>query len=103
MLRSYRAQMANQALLGKYRAIAVASEYMRQEYLRHGLPEDRLYVVPLPPTVVESDPFPPQRECSRDRILFLGRLTDLKGVDYLLHAIGPAERALGRPPRALGR
>ena len=96
MVRSYRTQMANQALLGKYRAIAVASEYMRTEYLRHGVDANRLHVVSLPPSGMEADPNPPARQGARNRLLFLGRLTDLKGVDYLLRAVGPAERALGR-------
>src|SRR5204862_7749490 len=44
-----------------------------------------------------ADPHPPARRGDRNRVLFIGRVTDVKGVDYLFRAIGPAERALGRP------
>jgi glycosyltransferase involved in cell wall biosynthesis len=88
--------MGSQALLSKNRAIAVASGHMRTEYLRHGVEAKRVHVVSLPPTGVQADPNPPQRQGARNRLLFLGRLTDLKGVDYLLRALRPAERELGR-------
>jgi glycosyltransferase involved in cell wall biosynthesis len=97
MVRGYRSQMANQALLGRHSAMAVASEHMRTEYLRHGVEPDRIHVLPLPPAGVDLDPDPPARSTSRDRLLFIGRLIDVKGVDYLLQALGPAQQALGRP------
>ena len=94
--RSYRLQTGRRALLGAYRSVAVASRHMRDELARHGVPEERLHVVPLPTTDFVPDPEPPERRPLTGRILFLGRLTDLKGGAHLIAAVARASAAMGR-------
>jgi glycosyltransferase involved in cell wall biosynthesis len=95
--RTYRLQTGRRALLGAYQAVAVASRHMRDEMARHGVPEERLHIVPLPATDLAPDPEPPARRPLTDRILFLGRLTDLKGGAHLIAAAAQASAAVGRP------
>ena len=95
--RTYRLQTGRRALLGGYRAVAVASRHMRDELARHGVAEQRLHVVPLPATDLLPDPEPPARRPLTGRILFLGRLTDLKGGAHLVAAASRASARLGRP------
>jgi len=96
LLRSYRLQAGRRALLGCYRAVAVASRHMRDEFARHGVPDGRLHILPLPPTDIVPDPEPPGRRPLGDRILFLGRQTDLKGGAHLIAAVARASAAVGR-------
>lgn len=96
LLRSWRLQTGRRALLGAYRAVAVASRHMRGEFARHGVPDERLHILPLPPTDIVPDPEPPASRALGDRILFLGRLTDLKGGAHLIAAVARASAALGR-------
>lgn len=66
---------------------------MRDEYLAHGLAPDRVHTIPL--FAAES--------CMNTApgalvdVLFLGRMTDLKGPSLLLTAARAASSALGRP------
>lgn len=96
MLRMYQRQAARHALLARYRAVCVASEHMRAEYLRHGVPQDRVPVLHLPPPGVTRDPVPPTARSVPDHIVMAGRLTDLKGAAFLLDALPRASRELGR-------
>jgi glycosyltransferase involved in cell wall biosynthesis len=96
MLRMYRSQAARRALLPRYRAICVASEHMRAEYLRHGVPDDRVPVLHLPPPGVTRDPAPPAARSVPDHLVMAGRLTQLKGAALLLDALPRASRELGR-------
>lgn len=96
-LRSFRRQARVNARLSGYRSILVASAHMRREYLRQGVPSDRLHLVPLPVTETERYADPPAQKAPQGRILFIGRLTDLKGGPYLVAAIPKAAQALGRP------
>jgi len=82
--------------LEKYAAILVASEHMRREYLRHGVPPARVHLAPLPNPNQSEQGAAARRSESLDRILFLGRLTKLKGAAGLLDAIPLAENLLGR-------
>jgi glycosyltransferase involved in cell wall biosynthesis len=95
LLRTYRWQTARRNVLPLYRAVLVASRHMRQEYLRHGVPEPRLHVAPLPPAEITADPAPAPRPVS-GRVLFLGRHSVEKGLDYLIEALPVASAALGR-------
>jgi glycosyltransferase involved in cell wall biosynthesis len=96
MTRQYRWATRQRSLFGRYRAMVVASEHMRAEYLAHGAPASNLSSVPL---------FAPSIDGARDQpapaarfdVLFLGRMTDLKGGDLLVRAVAAASRTLGTP------
>jgi glycosyltransferase involved in cell wall biosynthesis len=92
--RMFREQSRRNANLQRYEAVLVASQHMYQELQRHGVSRDRLHLLPLPPTDIAMA-HPPERT-PQGRVLFLGRLVDVKGVRYLLEAIPLAERKLGR-------
>ena len=92
----YRRESQRNARLKDYEAILVASEHMRNEYLRHGVSPDRIRIAPLPLAnndgqVPLSDPKPP-----RGRILLMGRLNQSKGGHYLIPAMARASRKLGQ-------
>lgn len=78
-------------LLARYSAIVVASQHMKQEYVRNGVEESRLRVAPLFPGVsawhATSDAACFERPVSDRGVLFLGRMTRLKGGDYLIRAL----------------
>jgi glycosyltransferase involved in cell wall biosynthesis len=97
MLRLYRRQRRRQALLPCYRAVVVASTHMREEYLRHGVALDRLHLAPLFPTGQAPDPGPPDPRPLNGRVLFVGRLTDIKGGRLLVEAVRLARERLARP------
>jgi len=97
LLRGYRQQAARRALLPRYRAVVVASSHLQREFARHGIPPERLHLTPLPPAGMTADTAAPAPRPFTGRIVFLGRLTDDKGVDRLIDATPLAERALGRP------
>jgi glycosyltransferase involved in cell wall biosynthesis len=88
----YQWARSQHALLAAYETIMVASGHMRHEYLQHGVPGDRVVVNPLfplelPPTVA---PIPDQFH-----VVFLGRMTALKGGDVLIRAVAAASREIG--------
>jgi glycosyltransferase involved in cell wall biosynthesis len=73
---------------------------MRSEFERNGAPSASLRVVPLFAPAVRAeatDPAPGRGETPS--VLFLGRMTPLKGGDLLIDAIAQASRRLGRALR----
>jgi len=96
MLGLYRTQRRRNANLARYRAVLVASRHMADEYRRHGVADDRLRLLPLFPTDAVPDPAPPGPRPRSDRVLFVGRLTVLKGVRHLVEAVRIATAELGR-------
>jgi glycosyltransferase involved in cell wall biosynthesis len=88
----YRWARAQQQLLTRYAAVVVASDHMAEEYARHGVPRERLAMLPLFPSLTLRD----SPAAAGDRVLFLGRMTDLKGGDLLIRAVAGAARQLGR-------
>jgi glycosyltransferase involved in cell wall biosynthesis len=96
MFKNYLGQSKRNAFLFRYRSLIVASNHMFAEYVRHGIPQDRLHLAPLPTTSITPIPAPLAPREINGRMLFMGRLTDIKGVDYLLKALGPASHHLGR-------
>jgi len=98
LLNLYEKQATRAKTLGGLTAAIVASEYMRQVYLEHGIPQDSLHLLPYPAESI-PDPDPPPPSQARDRVLFLGRLTSGKGCASAVQATARCQRALGRPLR----
>lgn len=95
MAQQYRWGLEQRSLFGNYRAIVVASCFMRDEYLRAGVAPASLHAIPLfaPP----DDAAAPAEDDSRSiDVLFVGRMTSLKGPDLLLEAARHASIRLGR-------
>ena len=69
---------------------------MAGELVRNGVSPDRVTVAPLFPPASRVDPEPPTTKPRSDRILFIGRITALKGWRELLDALPRAAAALGR-------
>lgn len=84
------------ALFDRYAAVVTASGHMRDEYVRNGVDSAKAHAVPLFSTIPfdpEEDDAPP----SAFRVLFLGRMTRLKGGDFLVRAVARASWEAGRP------
>src|SRR5262245_24270807 len=84
------------AMLPRYKAMVVASDHMRDEFSRYGGLAGRVTTIPLfagGPAAVAS--------ARTLDVVFLGRLTPLKGAELLLDALGEAGAALRRPVSVL--
>ena len=92
----YQTNRARNELLNRYRSMLVASTSMYREYEQHGVGAEKLQLVPLPVADFEAGRQPDLNHRLSGMILFVGRLTELKGVDYLIRAIPRAALALGR-------
>ena len=97
LVRGYQEGRAQQALFNRYRAIVVASEHMKREYVRNGADAHTVHVNPL---------FPTHEACADDipeevapSVVFLGRMTRLKGGGLLVRAVAEASRRLATPIR----
>ena len=104
MMAQYAWARRQQRLFPRYAGIVVASEHMRREYLRYDIPADRLHAIPL--FGAAAQPSAPAAYASAQAgsaidVLFLGRMTSLKGVEALVRAVHAAARTLGRPLRAV--
>lgn len=83
-----------QRLFARYAGVMVASDHMRREYRRYDLPEHRVHITPL---FAASSGDPLAVPAAPIDILFLGRLTPLKGPQALVRAARHAAGSLGRP------
>ncbi|SRR6266481_1767135 len=92
MLKRYRDQFSRLASLQNYAAVATNSEYLAQEYRRHGLNAQCLYLFAQSQKDVSSSN---SSECRTQRLLFAGRMDRLKGGDVLLEALPNVMRAGG--------
>jgi glycosyltransferase involved in cell wall biosynthesis len=95
LVNGYRWARAQQALLPRYERIVIASDHMAEEYARHGAARERLVTLPLFPSL----PLAASASSSHDTVLFLGRMTTLKGGDILVRAMSQVASNLGRPVR----
>ncbi|MEN3340495.1 MAG: hypothetical protein V7647_4171 [Acidobacteriota bacterium] len=86
-------------LFTRYTHVVVASQHMAREYERHGIPGDAITTAPLFPTESNSETvrIPPVDAT----VLFLGRMTAIKGGDILIRAAAYASRLLGKPLRLM--
>src|SRR5678815_792880 len=101
----YRWAREQHGLLPRYRTMVVASEHMKREFVRNGVPSSQIHVNPLFPTHrhefvgtvgVTADP-----THGDPCVAFVGRMTVLKGGDLLVDAIAQASKRLGRTIRLL--
>jgi glycosyltransferase involved in cell wall biosynthesis len=86
---------AQHSLLAAYPTIVVASRHMRAEFERNGVEGERIVVNPLFPTIEPTRTASPAP--AEPTVMFLGRMTSLKGGDVLIAAVDVARRRLGRP------
>ena len=96
MWRDFRRQSGRRDNFSKYRAILANSTHMREELENHGVDRGRLSVLRLPLPDAASISAPTPRTLPPSDILFVGRLVDVKGGDYLVRALAEAERKLNR-------
>ena len=95
MMQQYRWGTSQRSLFDRYRAVVVASRFMRSEFVRAGMAEDQVHAIPLfAPAHLESGgsadgPRPID-------VAFLGRMTPLKGPGLLIDAAAHAAARLGR-------
>lgn len=115
MVREYRRNSRRRDQIPRYAAAVTASEHMRREYVRHGMPAER--AVAVPPYVPAVEAVLRRREAESGgaapnqspaagadsdgerRLLFVGRMDPLKGAHVLISALPRVRRALGRPVR----
>ena len=102
MWTEYRRQSARLGLMRRYAAVLVASDHMCDELLRHRLAPERVHVVRLPIApgprgdATDSAPLSGIDVHRAHRLLFVGRMTPLKGGPMMLDALAPAAAALNR-------
>jgi glycosyltransferase involved in cell wall biosynthesis len=83
--RSYQNSRIAGASLRLADAIVCDSEYVKQRHLDNGFPGGQIHVLPSPvpiPAALDSD-----RSPREPLVLFVGRVTAQKGLDYLLRAL----------------
>jgi glycosyltransferase involved in cell wall biosynthesis len=101
MMRGYRWSRNQRDLFARYGAIVVASRHMGDEAAKHGVPRNRVNVLPLFSTLRgnQTDEVSTNHGGDPDTILFAGRMTQLKGGHVLVSAAAHATQLLGRPVR----
>lgn len=95
MLRQYRWAARQKGLFAGYAALVVASEHMGREYVANGVPARRVRVAPLFPTGTGGCDPGIRPAAAEPHVLFLGRMTRLKGGDVLIRAVAEARRREG--------
>jgi len=92
LVKNYLSARRQQAMLRACRKLQVASEAMRAEYLRHGFAHDKIVLNPLFPAGSHPDPSRPQPRAMSGLVLLAGRLTQIKGGEYLVKAMALARQ-----------
>ena len=96
MMQQYRLQCRRLHLMARCAVLLVASSHMREEYIRNGVPTEQIEVLSLFPPGTTPDPGPLRERGMGGRLLFVGRLNDVKGCANLVRAAAPAGKILGR-------
>ena len=108
MLRRYRGERAKNELLPQYSAVITHSDFMRKEYIRHGVLPSRAFNISAALFDSELEPQPRAGREAADNsasatradqvnLLFVGRMDRLKGGDVLINALAAIQQRLGRP------
>ena len=92
LVNGWRWAVRQQSQFDQYAAIVVASDHMRREFTQHGCEPSRVHVNELFPTHA-GDP-QPSPVPSDSNVVFLGRMTMLKGGELLLRAARHASSRL---------
>jgi glycosyltransferase involved in cell wall biosynthesis len=101
MMREYRRQAARLKLIGRYRAIVTHSRHMRDEYLAHGVPAGRVHRITFPvagadvATEEPANTLSARADPTMCRLLFVGRMEEVKGGLLLLDALPRVRQILG--------
>jgi glycosyltransferase involved in cell wall biosynthesis len=85
-----------QRLFARYTGIVLGSDHMRREYLRYAIAPEKLHTIPL---FAARDASSATGSSPSIDVLFVGRMTPLKGGDMLVRAVHHAAAALKRPLR----
>jgi glycosyltransferase involved in cell wall biosynthesis len=81
---SFRHSRTAGMLLRRADAIVCDSEFVRRSHAKNGFAEERIHVLPSPvPLPTRTD----VTSAAEPTVLFVGRITAEKGVDYLLRAV----------------
>ncbi len=92
MWSSFRTQSKRLGFMGRYSRLIANSDHMMNELSKHGLRAKRLYL-PVAGSTAEQVELPPSSDL---RLMFSGRMTSLKGGEYLLAALPEVQSRLHR-------
>ena len=93
----YQRETHHSRLMHEYSAIVTGSAHMRCEYLRQGIDENRVHLIPYPLEPVDDIPRSSDLRAETElNILFAGQMLTLKGGDYLIDALPIVADALQR-------
>jgi glycosyltransferase involved in cell wall biosynthesis len=100
MIRQLRWAFRQRNLFPRYAVVVVASQHMKEEFVRGGISENKIRVLPLfsvAPIGAQgsADPNP----ANTPTVLFLGRMTSLKGGDQLIRAVVEVRSRTGQTIR----
>jgi glycosyltransferase involved in cell wall biosynthesis len=95
-LNLYSTQRQRQRVLQSSSVVIVASRHMRDEAIRNGAVPQRVFIAPLFPTTQLRDAQAPAPRGQSGEILFIGRVTKVKGLALLVQALPIAEARLGK-------
>jgi glycosyltransferase involved in cell wall biosynthesis len=95
MISLYREETARLERLRRYSLLITHSEYMRQEYLRHGFSPERLHAIDFAAAdeLCRADSANAIRLSSPLRLLFVGRLERAKGAHLLVQSLSLIQSA----------
>jgi glycosyltransferase involved in cell wall biosynthesis len=91
--REWRWAVEQRSLFAAYAGVVTASGHMRDEFVRNGVAPEKAHAIPLFSTL-PVDPAPAPDDFG---VLFLGRMTTLKGGDLLIRAAAYAQAVCGLP------
>ncbi|HKO97123.1 MAG TPA: glycosyltransferase family 4 protein [Pyrinomonadaceae bacterium] len=92
MIEHYQWSNQQQQLFRRYAAMVVASSHMKHEFVANGMDGSKVHVNPLFSATVtdHSNGSGPAQPC----VLFVGRMTKLKGGDVLVRAVSEASKRI---------